>query len=96
MKGSHWMQVFCSKIFPCERSSPLSVSARPGRKRAKEKKLPKKKLQNMRRRLTRKKEGSQSLKIAKGYMRIFTSYLTLHSRPATLAQVFAHDRNVPA
>ena len=40
MKGCHWMQVFCSKIFPCEMSSPLSVSARSGRKRAKEKKLP--------------------------------------------------------
>jgi len=88
MKGSHWMQVFCSKIFPCERSSPLSVSARSARERAKEKKLPKKSCKTC--------EGSQSLKIAKGYVRIFTPYLTLHSRPATLAQVFAHDRNVPA
>jgi hypothetical protein len=50
----------------------------------------------MRRRLDRKKEGSQSPKIAKGFMRIFTPYLTLHARPAALAQVFAHDRNVPA
>jgi len=42
MKGCHWMQVFCSKIFPCERSSPLSVSARSARERTKEKNLPKK------------------------------------------------------